>query len=154
MDDPFDPKRELEPISPLVEYYVREMGQLAGRLMATLSMLVDLEDSHGWEDQTPQARETVRYSRALVASVLRVVSTAQAERGDDTGMGEAIDDALRGMFGDRNGHQADGTRWSPLWTLGRDVDETLGHRAGECVDMRPRGPSLDRWQQGGHDRDG
>ena len=109
VDDPFDPTRELEPIGPLVEYYVREMGQLAGRLMAALSMLVDLEDSHGWEDQTPQTRETVRYSRALVASVLRVVSTAQAERGDETGMGDAIDDALRGMFERQNGHHGDGT---------------------------------------------
>ncbi|MDQ3513444.1 MAG: hypothetical protein M3462_07230 [Chloroflexota bacterium] len=109
MSDPMDPNHELEPIAPLVEYYVREMGQLAGRLMAALSFLVDLEDSHGWEDQTPQARETVRYSRALVASVLRVVAAAQAERGDDTGMGDAIDDALQRMFERQNGHHGDGT---------------------------------------------
>ena len=93
----------LEPIAPLVEFYTREMGQLAGRLMAALSLLVDLEDSYGWADQSAQARETVRYSRALVASVLRGVSTAQAERGDDAGLGEAIDGTLQRMFARRNG---------------------------------------------------
>jgi hypothetical protein len=84
----------LEPIEPLVEYYTREMGQLAGRLMATLSLLVDLEDSHGWQDQGEQARQSVRYSRLLVASVLRIVATARADQGDELGMAEAIDDAL------------------------------------------------------------
>ena len=80
----------LEPIEPLIEYYTREMGQLAGRLMTALSLLADLEDSYGWEDQGQQARDTVRYSRLLVASVLRIVASAQAEQGDETGLAEAI----------------------------------------------------------------
>ncbi len=95
----------LEPIEPLIEYYEREMGQLAGQLMAALSLLVDLEDSHGWTDQSAQARETVRYSRLLVASVLRIVATAQAEQGDEMGMADAIDGMLQRLFEIRDGSQ-------------------------------------------------
>ncbi len=104
--EPTDWNRDLEPIEPMVEYYAREMGQLAGRLMAALSLLVDLEDSYGWDDQSAQARETVRYSRLLVASVLRLVVAAQAEQGDETGMAAAIDDTLRRLVD--NGQGANG----------------------------------------------
>ncbi|MDP9355344.1 MAG: hypothetical protein M3Q71_03645 [Chloroflexota bacterium] len=93
----------LEPIEPMVEYYAREMGQLGGRLMAALSLLVDLEDSYGWDSQSAQARETVRYSRLLVASVLRIVAAAQAEQGDETGMAGAIDAGLQRLFAAQNG---------------------------------------------------
>lgn len=93
--EPTDWNRGLEPIESMVEYYAREMGQLAGRLMAALSLLVDLEDSYGWDGQSAQARETVRYSRLLVSSVLRIVVAAQAEQGDETGMAGAADDMLR-----------------------------------------------------------
>ena len=93
----------LEPIEPLVEYYAREMGQLAGRLMAALSLLADLEDSYGWDGQSVQARETVRYSRLLVASVLRIVAAARAEQGDETGLAGAVDDGLQRLVDDRNG---------------------------------------------------
>ena len=103
MVEPADWDRGLEPIEPLVEYYAREMGQLAGRLMAALSLLVDLEDSYGWDGQSAQARETVRYSRLLVASVLRIVVAAQADQGDETGIAEAVDDALQRLFEQRNG---------------------------------------------------
>ncbi len=95
----------LEPIEPLVEYYVREMGQLAGRLMAALSLLVDLEDSYGWDKQSAQARETERYSRLLVASVFRIVATAQANQGDDTGMADAVDGMLRRLFDAQDGSE-------------------------------------------------
>ena len=101
--EPDEWNRGLEPIAPLVEYYAREMGQLAGRLMGALSLLVDLEDSYGWDGQSPQARDTVRYSRLLVASVLRIVAAAQAEQGDETGMGETIGDRLRRLFDEQNG---------------------------------------------------
>ena len=84
----------LEPIEPMIEYYAREMGQLAGRLMTALSLLVDLEDSYGWREQGQQARETMHYSRLLVASVLRIVAAAQAEQGDEMDLGKAIDDYL------------------------------------------------------------
>ena len=102
MVEPADRNRGLEPIEPLVEYYAREMGELAGRLMAALSLLADLEDSHGWDGQSAQARETVRYSRLLVASVLRIVAAAQAERGDEIGLAGAIDGALRRVADDRD----------------------------------------------------
>lgn len=95
--------RGLEPIEPMVDYYAREMGQLAGRLMAALSLLVDLEDSYGWDAQSAQAQETVRYARLLVASVLRIVAAGQVEQGDDLGMADAIDGSLRRLFADRNG---------------------------------------------------
>ena len=85
----------LEPIEPIVEYYTREMGQLAGRLMATLSLLVDLEDSYGWREQGKQAADTVHYSRLLVASVLRIVATAQLVEGGEMDMGKAIDEHLQ-----------------------------------------------------------
>ena len=100
--EPTDWNRGLEPIEPMVEYYAREMGQLAGRLMAALSLLVDLEDSYGWDGQSAQARDTVRYSRLLVASVLRIVVGTQAEQGDETGMAGAIDDTLQRLVD--NGH--------------------------------------------------
>ncbi len=103
MREPPDWNHGLQPIEPLVEYYAREMGQLGGRLMAALSLLVDLEDSYGWDGQSTQARETVRYSRLLVASVLRIVVAAQAEQGDETGMAGAIDDALQRLIERSNG---------------------------------------------------
>ena len=91
--------RGLEPIEPLIEYYEREMGQLSGRLMAALSLLVDLEDSYGWAEQGAMAQESVHYSRLLVASVLRIVAAAQADQGDELGMTEAIDAALQRLAG-------------------------------------------------------
>ncbi len=103
MVEPADWNRGLEPIEPLIEYYEREMGQIAGRLMAALSLLVDLEDSYGWDGQSAQARDTVRYSRLLVASVLGIVAVAQAQQGDETGMGGAIDDSLRRLLDNQNG---------------------------------------------------
>ena len=105
MAEKLDWNAGLEPIAPMIEYYAREMGQLAGRLMAALSLLVDLEDSHGWEAQSAQARHTVHYSRLLVASVLRVVAAAQAEQGDETGMAEAIDEALQRVLDGGNREQ-------------------------------------------------
>lgn len=95
MSDRADPNAGLEPIEPLVDHFTRQMGQLAGRLMVALSLLTDLEDSYGWERQGAQARDTVHYSRLLVASVLRVVARDQADRGDEAGLAEAIEEALR-----------------------------------------------------------
>ena len=71
--------------------------------MAALSLLVDLEDSYGWDGQSAQARDTVRYSRLLVASVLRIVAAAQAEQWDETGLAGAVDATLQRLFEDRNG---------------------------------------------------
>ena len=103
--EPADRNRGLDPIEPLVEYYAREMGQIAGRLMAALSLLVDLEDSYGWDGQSAQARETVRYARLLVASVLRIAAAAEAEQGGQTDKAEAVDDALHRLIERRNRRQ-------------------------------------------------
>ena len=97
MSSSLNPDDGLEPIEPMIEYYAREMGQLAGRLMAALSLLVDLEDSYGWREQGQQARDTVHYSRLLVASVLRTVAAVQAEQGDAMDLGSAIDAYLQQM---------------------------------------------------------
>ncbi len=96
----------LEPIEPMSEYCAREMGQLAGRLMTALSLMVDLEDSYGWGEQSAQARETVHTSRLLVASVLRIVAAAQAEQDDEMNMAQAIEDALKRLSNSRNGGEA------------------------------------------------
>ncbi len=84
----------LEPIDPMIEYYAREMGQLAGRLMAALSLLTDLQDAYGFAEMNQQARDTIHYSRLLVQSVLRIVAAAQADEGDETGMADAIENFL------------------------------------------------------------
>ncbi len=91
----------LEPIEPMIEYYARETGQLARRLMAALSLLVELEDSFGWSGQSQQARETVHYARVLIASVLRIVAAAQAEQGDEMDLGKAIEEYLNRLSDDR-----------------------------------------------------
>lgn len=114
--------RGLEPIEPLVEYYEREMGQLSGRLMAALSLLVDLEDSHGWSDQGAMARDSVRYSRLLVASVLRLVAAAQAAQADTLSTAEAIDAALR-RLARANGDGPHEARLGILDPHGRSTEE-------------------------------
>jgi hypothetical protein len=89
-----------------VEYYTREMGQLAGRLMAALSLLVDLEDSYGWRGRGKQASDAVRYSRLLVASVLLIVATAQLVEGGEMEKGRSIDEHLhRFSRGEQGGTQ-------------------------------------------------
>lgn len=98
---------ELDLIGSLIVYYAREMGEVAGRLMVALSLLTDLEDSHGWDNQPEQNREAVRCARLLVASVFRIVADAQARHGDELGMAKAIDERLRHMF-----DHPDGSQWS------------------------------------------
>ncbi len=95
----------LETLAPLVEYHVREMGEVAGRLMVALSLLTDLEDSHGWEGQPVHNRDAVRYARLLVASAFRIVTSAQAGQGDALAMSEAVDAQLRHLFAELDGRQ-------------------------------------------------
>jgi hypothetical protein len=92
----------LETIETMIEYYTREMGQLAGWLTTALSLLVDLENPAGWKQQGEQAKQMVHYSRPLVASVLQIVAAAQAARGDEMAMAKAIADSLK-QFGEKNG---------------------------------------------------
>jgi hypothetical protein len=93
----------LEPIDPMIEYYAREMGQLAGRLMAALSLLTDLEDSYGFPNLNAQARETVHYSRLLVQSVLRIVAAAQLEQNDEMGLAVAIEQEQNRLIAKKDG---------------------------------------------------
>ena len=66
----------LEPIEPLIEYYARQMGPLSGRLAAALSFLSDLEQSGSWTSYPEEVKRTTRYSRLLVASVMRMSNSA------------------------------------------------------------------------------
>ena len=52
MADAPDPASERDLLAPLIEFYVREMGPIPGRLMVALSLLTDLEDSAGWAGQS------------------------------------------------------------------------------------------------------
>ena len=100
-----DMDAELEPIEPLIEYYARQMGQLSGRLMTALSFLVDLEGSHGWQEQDAQTRESVHYSRLLIASVLKIVAAAQQESNirEELESARAIRQALKEIVNGKNG---------------------------------------------------
>lgn len=82
----------LEPIEPLIDYYARQMGQFSGRLMAALSFLDDLKNSHLWPEQEEQVRETVTYSSLLIASVLKMVAATQIE---ESGFEEEAAAAIR-----------------------------------------------------------
>jgi hypothetical protein len=95
--------RGLVPIEPLIEYSEREMGQRSGRLLVAWSLLVDLEDSHGWAGQDGCARASVQSARLLVASVLRLVAAAQAGQGNEHGTTEAINAGFRHLATDSNG---------------------------------------------------
>ena len=53
----------LEPLSPLIEYYAREMGELPGRLMMALGFLDDAQLTVCWSTQTPEARQAVEQAR-------------------------------------------------------------------------------------------
>ncbi len=83
---------ELELIAPLVDYHTREMGQVAGRLMVTLSLLTDLENSYGWDRQPDQHRETVRYARLLVSSVFRLITLTEAGQDDEMDIARGLDE--------------------------------------------------------------
>lgn len=60
----------LEPLSPLIEYYEREMGELPGRLMIAISFLSDAQLMSGWEKQSLEIRQAIEQAQALVISVM------------------------------------------------------------------------------------
>ncbi len=64
----------LEAIEPLVDHHTRLMGEMSGRLQVSLDFLTDVETVEGWAEQPASVRDSVRYARLLVASVLRMAN--------------------------------------------------------------------------------
>ena len=60
----------LLPLTPLVEYYEREMGELAGRLMIATNFLQDAQLMPGWKAQSEEIHQAVEQAQALVVSVM------------------------------------------------------------------------------------
>ena len=68
----------LEPLTPLIEYYTREMGELPGRLMIATNFLRDARLMPGWATQPLETREAVAQAEALVVSVMiRLLNAGQ-----------------------------------------------------------------------------
>lgn len=66
-------------LTPLIEYYEREMGELPGRLMMAASFLGDLKLMPGWSSQSPEVHEAVEKAEALAVSVMIRLLNSQAE---------------------------------------------------------------------------
>jgi hypothetical protein len=77
----------LDPLSPLIEYYTREMGELPGRLMIATNFLRDVRLMPGWATQPPETRQAVEQAEALVVSVMIRLLNAQpqCDCGNSTG---------------------------------------------------------------------
>jgi len=79
----------LAPLQPLIEYYEREMGELAGRLMIATSFLGDVQLMSGWSELSPEFRLSVEQAQALVISVMVRILNGQEGAGcgckDDSG---------------------------------------------------------------------
>ena len=60
----------LLPLTPLVEYYEREMGELPGRLMIATNFLEDAQLMPGWKAQSAEIRQAIEQAQALVVSVM------------------------------------------------------------------------------------
>jgi hypothetical protein len=77
----------LVPLTPLIEYYKREMGELPGRLMITISFLGDLQLMPEWSSQTPEFREAIEYAQALAISVM--IRLLNVQEGEGCGCGDS-----------------------------------------------------------------
>lgn len=66
-------------LSPLIEYYEREMGELPGRLMIATSFLEDIKLMDGWSTQSPETRAAIEQAKALVVSVMVRMLNAQQD---------------------------------------------------------------------------
>lgn len=70
-------ERKLEQIAPLVEYYEREMGVGAGRLMLATNFL---RDARQMQSHTPEVAAALEQAEALVVSVMiRFLNGQQGE---------------------------------------------------------------------------
>src|SRR5262245_56807450 len=77
----------LEPLTPLIEFYSREMGELPGRLMIAASFLGDAQLTPGWQSQSAEAHEAVEHAQALLVSVMiRLLKTEGSGRSGNGGV--------------------------------------------------------------------
>jgi hypothetical protein len=83
----------LEALSPLIEYYTREMGELPGRLMIATNFLRDARLMPGWTTQPPETHAAVEQAEALVVSVMIRLLHTQAQ--GDWGGSAALADSER-----------------------------------------------------------
>lgn len=74
-------------LTPLIEFYAREMGELPGRLMIATSFLGDLQLMPDWPLQTSELREAVEQAQALIVSVMIRMLNEQDGEGCDCGGG-------------------------------------------------------------------
>lgn len=83
---------QLEPLSTLIEYYEREMGELPGRLMIAISFLSDAQLMTGWDKQPLEIHQAIEQAQALVTSVMSRMLNAQPGRatGDHQKLGEEL----------------------------------------------------------------
>lgn len=97
----------LEPLSTLIEYYEREMGELPGRLMIAISFLSDAQLMSGWEKQPLEIRQAIAQAQALVISVMSRVLKAQHNRATNGG-GLDIKQLEAELFQGKQGNTAGG----------------------------------------------
>ena len=91
----------LVPLTPLIEYYGREMGDLPGRLMIATSFLGDMQLMPEWSSQTPEFRESVEQAQALIVSVMIRMLNMQEKEGcgcsDNSGPASGVQRLLDGL---------------------------------------------------------
>lgn len=75
----------LVPLTPLIEHYAREMGELPGRLMIATSFLGDVQLMAGWSTLAPEFCQAVEQAQALVISVM--IRLLNMEEGEGCGCG-------------------------------------------------------------------
>ena len=97
----------LEPLSTLIEYYEREMGELPGRLMIAISFLSDAQLMPGWEKQPLEIRQAIAQAQALVISVMSRMLKAQHNRTTNGG-GLDIQHLEAELFQGKRGNTAGG----------------------------------------------
>lgn len=81
----------LDPLTPLIEYYAREMGELPGRLMIATNFLGDAQLMPTWSSQAPEIRQAVEQAQALVVSVMIRLLNAQEKCGCGDASGPAAE---------------------------------------------------------------
>lgn len=77
-------------LAPLIEYYEREMGQFPGRLMIAASFLGDVPMMPGWNEMTPEVRQSIEKAQALVVSVMIRLLNLQNQSGCNPSMDSQV----------------------------------------------------------------